>query len=155
MFLMVLAVLGGAPRVATARIKLITLPVRQRVEIQLDNPHATLVEEERIVPLVQGVNQVDFSGYPDCRGEYIQAYEEMANLATKAGVEGEMINIETPLLHMTKAEIVKAGMRLEVPYHLTWSCYQGKEKACGVCDSCILRLKGFEQAGFEDPIDYS
>jgi 7-cyano-7-deazaguanine synthase len=78
----------------------------------------------------------------------------MADLATKRGVEGNLIKIETPLINLTKAEIIKKGMELNAPLELTWSCYKGKEKACGKCDSCLLRLKGFREAGYEDPIEY-
>jgi 7-cyano-7-deazaguanine synthase len=105
-----------------------------------------------------GANQLDFSGYPDCREEYIQAFERMANLATKAGVEGKRkLKIHTPLIHMTKAEIIKKGFELGVDFSLTWSCYdpQPDDRACGLCDSCQLRLRGFKEAGTIDPLDYA
>ncbi len=103
-----------------------------------------------------GVNAVDYSGYPDCRPEFIRAYEVMANLATKAGVEGHKLTIHTPLIDMSKAEIVKTGDRLGVDYALTVSCYQANDdgEACGHCDSCQLRRKGFEEAGLVDPTRY-
>ncbi|PIR32093.1 MAG: 7-cyano-7-deazaguanine synthase QueC [Alphaproteobacteria bacterium CG11_big_fil_rev_8_21_14_0_20_44_7] len=102
-----------------------------------------------------GVNALDYSGYPDCRPEFINAYEEMANLATKRGVEGKKLTIHTPLINLTKAEIIKAGLALDVDYALSTSCYDPiQEKACGACDSCRLRLKGFEEAGITDPIEY-
>jgi len=101
-----------------------------------------------------GVNALDYSGYPDCRPEFIEAYQKMADLATKKGVEGGRIEIRAPLLHLTKADIVRRGIELGVPYEKTWSCYRGGEKACGRCDSCILRLKGFREAGYRDPIEY-
>lgn len=103
-----------------------------------------------------GVNAVDYSGYPDCRPEFIAAFEKAANLGTKAGVEGRPFKIHTPLIHMTKAEIIQAGAALGVDYGLTVSCYQADEqgRACGVCDSCRLRKKGFEQAGVPDPTPY-
>ena len=104
-----------------------------------------------------GVNAIDYSGYPDCRPEYIQAFEKMANLATKAAVEGTLkIKIRTPLIQMTKAEIIKKGMELGVDYGLTHSCYDPKPdgKACGQCDSCLLRKKGFREAGIADPTEY-
>ncbi len=103
-----------------------------------------------------GVNAVDYSGYPDCRPEFIHAFEQMANLATKAGVEGKHLTIHTPLIDKTKAEIIKAGDALGVDYALTVSCYQADEQgqACGHCDSCRLRLKGFEEAGILDPTRY-
>jgi 7-cyano-7-deazaguanine synthase len=105
-----------------------------------------------------GANQLDYSGYPDCREEYIRAFENMANLATKAGVEGKAtIRIRTPLIQLTKAEIIKKGLVLGVDYSLTWSCYDPTPEglACGLCDSCQLRLKGFKEAGLKDPIRYS
>ncbi len=104
-----------------------------------------------------GVTSVDYSGYPDCRPEFITAFEIMANLATKAGVEGmDRIKIQTPLIHMTKAEIIKEGLSLGVDYGLTHSCYDPNEVglACGNCDSCLLRLKGFKKLGVEDPLKY-
>jgi len=101
-----------------------------------------------------GVNALDYSGYPDCRPEFIRKVEDVIAVATKVGVEGIPIRIETPLIHWTKADIVREGMRLGVPYELTTSCYNGREQACGVCDSCRLRLKGFEEAEFTDPIPY-
>lgn len=103
-----------------------------------------------------GVNAVDYSGYPDCRPEFIRAYEEMANLATRAGVEGHRLTIHTPLIDMSKAEIVKTGDALGVDYALTVSCYQANDEgeACGHCDSCQLRRKGFEEAGLVDPTRY-
>lgn len=105
-----------------------------------------------------GANQLDYSGYPDCREEYIEAYECMANLATKAGIEGKnRLRIHAPLIKMTKAEIIKTGLALDLDYALTWSCYDPcpDDRACGQCDSCQLRLKGFEQAGVRDPILYA
>jgi len=105
-----------------------------------------------------GANQLDYSGYPDCREEYIQAFERMANLATKAGVEGKSrLTIHTPLLKMSKAAIIKTGLTLGLDYALTWSCYDPRsdDRACGRCDSCQLRLKGFAEAGTMDPISYT
>jgi 7-cyano-7-deazaguanine synthase len=104
-----------------------------------------------------GVNAVDYSGYPDCRPEYIEAFTKMANLATKAGVEGKQkIKIHAPLIHLTKAEIIKRGLELNVDYSLTRSCYDPNERgeSCGYCDSCLLRLKGFRENGVEDPAPY-
>ena len=104
-----------------------------------------------------GVNAIDYSGYPDCRPEYIAAFETLANLATKAGVESEQrLKIHTPLIHMTKAEIIRKGTELGVDFSLTHSCYDPdpEGRACGVCDSCILRRKGFNEADQEDPIQY-
>jgi len=102
-----------------------------------------------------GINAIDYSGYPDCRPEYLEAYERMANLATKATTQdGRVFHIHAPLLRMNKAEIIHKGIELGVPYELTWSCYEGGELACGTCDSCLLRLNGFAEAGLQDPIAY-
>ena len=103
-----------------------------------------------------GVNAVDYSGYPDCRPEYIQAFERMANLATKSVVEGTKLTLHTPLIDLSKAEIIQQGSQLNVDYALTISCYQVdvEGKACGVCDSCRFRKEGFENAGISDPTDY-
>lgn len=103
-----------------------------------------------------GVNALDYSGYPDCRPEYIQAFETLANLATKAGVEGTHYRIHAPLIQLTKAQIIRLGLDLGVDYALTHSCYDPTEQgvACGACDSCVLRLKGFSEAGLSDPVSY-
>lgn len=104
-----------------------------------------------------GVNAIDFSGYPDCSPEYIGSFEQMANLATKAGVEGKIrLKIRTPLISMSKARIIQRGIELGVDYSITHSCYDpDKEgRACGLCDSCFLRKKGFEEAGLQDPAKY-
>jgi len=104
-----------------------------------------------------GVNALDYSGYPDCRPEYIFAYEQMANLATKAGVEdGKKLKIHAPLIEMSKSQIIRKGIELGVDYSLTHSCYDpsASGEACGECDSCLLRLKGFRDAGLEDPVRY-
>ena len=104
-----------------------------------------------------GVNAIDYSGYPDCRPEFIQAFEKMANLATKAGVEGKIqFRINVPLVRMTKAEIIRKGVELGVDYGMTLSCYDPSQegRACGHCDSCILRRKGFQEAGVPDPTSY-
>lgn len=103
-----------------------------------------------------GVNAVDYSGYPDCRPEFVEAFERLANLATKAGVEGQGFTIQAPLQNMSKAQIVKAGVALGVDYSLTVSCYQANDngQACGKCDSCRLRAEGFLGAGVSDPTNY-
>ena len=102
-----------------------------------------------------GANALDYSGYPDCRPEFFAAFEEMARLGTKRGVEGRPVRIVVPLQQMTKADIVRQGTRLRAPLDLTWSCYQGGTVACGACDSCVLRLKGFREAGLPDPVAYA
>ncbi len=103
-----------------------------------------------------GVNAVDYSGYPDCRPEFIRAFENLANLATRAGVEGERFRVHAPLIKMSKAEIIRTGTRLGVDYGLTVSCYQADEegRACGRCDACRLRAQGFAEAGLPDPTPY-
>ena len=129
------------------------VPARNTVFMSLALAWAEVLHAQHIFI---GVNAVDYSGYPDCRPEYIQAFQTMANLATKTGVEGETLTIETPLIDLTKAEIIATGTRLGVDYGLTVSCYQADDdgKACRVCDSCRLRAKGFEDAGVEDPTRY-
>ncbi len=104
-----------------------------------------------------GVNSLDYSGYPDCRPEYLQAYEAMANLATRAGVEGQPIKIYAPLLYFSKADIIRKGLALGVDYSLTMSCYAPLPKglACGLCESCRIRLKGFAEVGVKDPAAYA
>jgi len=101
-----------------------------------------------------GANAVDFSGYPDCTPRFFETFEEVVKAGTKCGVEGNRITIEAPLLEKTKAEIIELGNKLSVPFGLTWSCYLGSDKACGRCDSCQLRLKGFKEAGVSDPLEY-
>lgn len=116
-----------------------------------------LAERINAADIFFGANQLDYSGYPDCREAYIHAFEQMANLATKAGVEGKSrLTVRAPLLRLSKAEIIKKGRELGVDYGLTWSCYDPTSdgQACGRCDSCQLRLKGFEQAGAVDPVPY-
>jgi 7-cyano-7-deazaguanine synthase len=101
-----------------------------------------------------GVNATDYSGYPDCRPEYIKAYQKMANLATKKGIEEDYIKIQAPLLYLSKAEIIKKGYELNISFEKTWSCYKGNIKPCGKCESCLLRLKGFKEAKVKDPLKY-
>ncbi|HXV27600.1 MAG TPA: 7-cyano-7-deazaguanine synthase QueC [bacterium] len=99
-----------------------------------------------------GANALDYSGYPDCRPEYFEAFEAAMRLGTKQGVEGNPLRIKKPLLKLTKKEIIELGNSLGVPFEKTWSCYQGEDKPCGRCDSCLLRAKGFREAGIEDPL---
>jgi 7-cyano-7-deazaguanine synthase len=129
------------------------VPARNTVFLSLALGWAEVLGANKIF---MGVNAVDYSGYPDCRPEFIKAFEVMANLATVAGVEGRRITIETPLLQMTKAQITAEGARLGVDYSVTVSCYQAdiQGRACGVCDSCRLRAQGFVEAGIEDPTKY-
>jgi len=101
-----------------------------------------------------GVTATDYSGYPDCRPEFIKAFQKVVNIATKKGVEGKIIKINAPVLNLKKSDIIKKGKELNACFQNTWSCYVGEKKACGRCDSCLLRLKGFKESGFKDPIKY-
>lgn len=126
------------------------VPARNTIFLSFALGYAEVVGADTIVI---GVNQLDYSGYPDCREEYLLAFERMANLATKAAVEdGRRVRVYAPLVHLTKAEIIKRGTELGVDYALTWSCYQGLDVPCGRCDSCILRAEGFRRAGLNDPL---
>ncbi|OYT60477.1 7-cyano-7-deazaguanine synthase QueC [Euryarchaeota archaeon ex4484_178] len=127
------------------------VPARNTILLSFALGYAEVIDADAIF---YGANAIDYSGYPDCRPEYVEAFEKCANLGTKRGVEGKSIRIIAPIIHMSKAEIIKKGMELGVPYELTWSCYRGGERACGKCDSCLLRLKGFMEAGYEDPLEY-
>lgn len=127
------------------------VPARNIVLLSYALSYAESVDADSIYI---GANAVDYSGYPDCRPEFYEAFENMAEKGTKRGIEEEPIEIKYPLIDLTKGEIVKKADQLNVPLKYTWSCYKGKEKACGECDSCRLRLKGFEEAGLEDPIEY-
>jgi 7-cyano-7-deazaguanine synthase len=102
-----------------------------------------------------GVNALDYSGYPDCRADFIAAFQEVINKGTAAGAHGAGIRIATPLQHLSKAEIVRLGTELGAPLHLSHSCYFGTDPSCGICDSCLLRIKGFQEAGVPDPIRYA
>jgi 7-cyano-7-deazaguanine synthase len=141
------------PEDATEGIPVTYVPARNTVFLSIALGWAEVIEAQHIFI---GVNAVDYSGYPDCRPEFISAFEQVANLATKMGVEGQKINIETPLMTMSKADIVTEGTKLGVDYGLTVSCYQADDEgqACGKCDACRLRRIGFEQAGLEDPTRY-
>ncbi len=127
------------------------VPSRNMIMLSFAVAYAEVVDAD--VVLI-GANALDYSGYPDCRPEFLKAFQDVARLGTKRGVEGRPVEVRYPIINKSKAEIVKEGARLSVPFHLTWSCYQGKEKACGRCDSCTLRLKGFREAGMEDPLEY-
>lgn len=156
--------IGGSSLTDTS----IDIPVDGLVEDEVPNTYVparntiflsyglALAEVLKAQNIFIGVNQVDFSGYPDCRADYIKSFEVMANLATQAGREGSKTSIKTPLIDLTKAEIIQLGINLGVDYSQTISCYQADEKgrACGVCDSCRLRKQGFKDAGISDPTSY-
>ena len=125
------------------------VPARNLIFLSLALGWAEVVKARRIFI---GVNQLDYSGYPDCREEFLRSFEQTANMATKAGAEGGRFVIEAPLVHMSKSEIIRAGTALGLDYGLTWSCYTGGERPCGECDSCLLRAKGFSEAGMPDPL---
>ena len=129
------------------------VPARNTIFLSLALGYAETIDAYH---LFIGVNAMDYSGYPDCRPEYIRAFEKLANLATVSGVEGKgKFKIETPLIDMTKADIIKKGTKLGVDFSLTTSCYDPiDDNACGECDACLLRLKGFKEAGLEDPVVY-
>src|SRR3984885_15296694 len=128
------------------------VPARNTIFLSFALAWAEVLEANDIVI---GVNALDYSGYPDCRPEFIHAFERMSNLATKAGVEGRTrIHVRTPLIQLSKADIVRLGQELNVPFELTHSCYDPdvSRRACGACDSCVLRAKGFREAGITDPV---
>jgi len=129
------------------------VPARNTVFLSMALAWAEVLHADNIFI---GVNAVDYSGYPDCRPEFIRAYEKMANLATKVGVEGNHLTIHTPLIALSKAQIIRLGVEMGVDYSLTVSCYAADQegRACGVCDSCALRRKGFDDAGLPDPTRY-
>ena len=141
------------PEHETAGIPVTYVPARNTVFLSIALGWAEVLEADTIF---LGVNAVDYSGYPDCRPEYISSFESMANLATRAGVEGNKLSIQAPLIDMTKGEIISAGASLGVDYSQTVSCYQASIEglACGKCDSCRLRIEGFNQAGISDPTRY-
>ena len=143
----------AVPQQPTEGIPVTYVPARNTVFLALALGWAEVLEAEAIFI---GVNAVDYSGYPDCRPEFIEAFANMARLATKAGIEGKPIRIETPLIHLSKAEIIQQGSRLGVDYRNTISCYDpdAEGRACGRCDSCRLRAAGFEAAGIFDPTRY-
>jgi 7-cyano-7-deazaguanine synthase len=127
------------------------VPARNMIMLSIA---AGLCESVGAEKIYIGANSVDYSGYPDCRKEFFDAFEEMMMKGTKAGAEGKPIKIITPILELSKADIIRSGKKLNAPLHLTRSCYDGGEKACGRCDSCIIRKKGFADAGHEDEVEY-
>lgn len=143
----------AVPNQPSVGIPVTYVPARNTVFLALALGWAEVV---KAYDIFIGVNAVDYSGYPDCRPEYIDAFQSMANLATKAGVEGKRIRINTPLIHQSKAEIVRTGIELGLDYSMTVSCYTADKNGhgCGVCEACRLRIEGFLSAGVEDPTRY-
>lgn len=143
----------AVPEEASSGIPLTYVPARNTIMLSLALAWAEVLKAQDIF---FGVNAVDYSGYPDCRPEYVASFERMANLATKAAVEGKPLTLHAPLLDLSKAEIIRAGVRLGVDYGITVSCYQADEqgRACGRCDSCRLRREGFNSAGVADSTRY-
>ena len=127
------------------------VPARNTIFLSFALAYAEAVSASEIYI---GVNSIDYSGYVDCRPLFIKRFQELAKVATVSGVNGKTIKIKTPLIKLTKSDIVRLGTRLGVDWSKTWSCYKGKKKACGLCDSCQLRLKGFALAGIKDPLCY-
>jgi 7-cyano-7-deazaguanine synthase len=127
------------------------VPARNTIFLSFALAYAETIAAERVYI---GVNALDYSGYPDCRPDYIQAMQEVFRLGTKQGREGEPTKIVAPLINLKKTEIIQLGNQLGVPWELTWSCYAGGDVACGVCDSCLLRLAAFAELGLQDPLAY-
>lgn len=139
---------AGAPAAAGGPIPVTYVPARNLIFLAI----AMGVAEARDADAVYlGVNALDYSGYPDCRPEFVESFRATAALALKRGVEGRPVDVRTPLISRTKSDIVRLGLELGAPLHLTWSCYRGGEAPCGDCDSCALRAKGFAEAGVADP----
>ncbi len=143
----------AVPEMESVGIPVTYVPARNTIMLSIALAWAEVLES---MDIFVGVNALDYSGYPDCRPEYIESFERMANLATKSGVEGKKLSIHAPLIHLTKAQIATLGTSLGVDYSLTVSCYQADSagRACGKCDSCRLRKKGFVEAGLPDPTRY-
>lgn len=144
----------NVPEEESPGIPVTYVPARNTIFLALALGWAEVLEAD---DLFIGVNALDYSGYPDCRPEFIGAFEELANLATKRAVEGQRVQVHAPLIQLTKAEIIRRGIDLGVDYGDTVSCYQADEegRACGLCDSCRLRKRGFAEAGIEDPTRYA
>ncbi|MCL5674243.1 MAG: 7-cyano-7-deazaguanine synthase QueC [Candidatus Omnitrophica bacterium] len=127
------------------------VPARNTIFISLALAYAENINADAIY---LGINHIDYSGYPDCRPEYIEAYQKLINIATQKTVKGGRILLKTPLVSLSKSEIILIGNSMHLDFSLSWSCYKGEEKACGKCPSCVIRLKGFEKAGLKDPLEY-
>lgn len=142
---------GRSLAVMASEIPVTYVPARNTIFLSFALAYAEAIAAERVYI---GVNALDYSGYPDCRPDYIQAMQEVFRLGTKRGRLGQAIAIVSPLLELHKTEIIQLGNKLGVPWQHTWSCYAGEEKACGVCDSCQLRLAAFAALGLSDPLPY-
>lgn len=141
-----------APSEMADSIPITYVPARNTIFLSFALAYAEALEAQRVY---MGANALDYSGYPDCRPDYIQAMQQVFQLGTKQGREGNSIKIITPLIDLKKTEIIELGNQLNVPWEKTWSCYQGGDKACGVCDACQLRLNAFRALGLTDPISYN
>jgi len=141
-----------APEEMAADIPITYVPARNTIFLSFALAYAEALSAQRVY---MGVNALDYSGYPDCRPDYINAMQQVFKLGTKQGREGTPIEIMTPLIDLKKTEIIQLGNQLHVPWEKTWSCYQGRETACGVCDACQLRLNAFDELGLRDPLAYS
>ncbi len=137
------------PTRLSKKIPITYVPGRNIVFLSLAVSYA---EAYGIDKIFIGVNAIDYSGYPDCRPEFIRAFNRVIKVGTKQGVEGKQIKVLAPFINMSKADIIRVGLSLGVPYELTWSCYAGGDRPCGKCDSCRLRAKGFREAGVNDPL---
>ncbi|AFZ45727.1 preQ(0) biosynthesis protein QueC [Halothece sp. PCC 7418] len=140
-----------APQEMADNIPITYVPARNTIFLSFALAYAEALSAECVYI---GVNALDYSGYPDCRPDYIQAMQQVFQLGTKQGREGNPITIQTPLIDLKKTDIIQLGNQLHVPWEKTWSCYQGETEACGVCDSCQLRLKAFQELGLTDPLPY-
>ncbi len=140
-----------APSEMADNIPITYVPARNTIFLSFALAYAEALEAQRVY---LGANALDYSGYPDCRPDYIDAMQQVFQLGTKQGREGNPIQIITPLLDLKKTEIIELGNQLKVPWEKTWSCYQGGDKACGVCDACQLRLNAFQALGLTDPLSY-
>jgi 7-cyano-7-deazaguanine synthase len=141
---------GKGPWRKGARIPPTYVPARNLILLSFA---AAWAETKGAEAVFIGANALDYSGYPDCRAGFLRAFEKTVRMGTKRGVAGSPLRIIAPLLHLSKADIVRLGASLGVPFHLTWSCYRGGRRPCGKCDSCLLRAKGFAEAGIEDPLE--
>jgi len=140
------------PEEMAADIPITYVPARNTIFLSFALAYAEALSAQRVY---MGVNALDYSGYPDCRPDYINAMQQVFKLGTKQGREGTPIEIMPPLIDLKKTEIIQLGNQLHVPWEKTWSCYQGRETACGVCDACQLRLNAFDELGLRDPLAYS